>query len=141
MAAPVRELSTQEKLADFYCLYDVFRDNHPYLGLKAICLESLGRTEESLAAAAQAVRAFAPPAALDDWRLGWLLTAAQTASNDEVRKRAEDEQKKRHRRAKSTPARDDVLRPAVMDDGPPPAGESVAAATAKARRKPKGKAS
>ena len=116
-------------------------DPGPYLSLKAICLESLGRTEESLAAAAQAVRAFAPPAALDDWRLGWLLTASQTASNDEVRTRAEDEQKKRHRRAKSTPTRDDVLRPAVMDDGPPPAGESVAAATAKARRKPKGKAS
>jgi len=116
-------------------------DPGSYLSLKAICLESLGRTEESLAAAAQAVRAFAPPAALDDWRLGWLLTAAQTASNDEVRKRAEEEQKKRHRRAKSTPARDDVLRPAVLDDGPPAAGESAAAATAKARRKPKGKAS
>jgi len=116
-------------------------DPGSYLSLKAICLESLGRTEESLAAAAQAVRAFAPPAAIDDWRLGWLLTAAQTAGNDEVRKRAEDEQKKRHRRAKSTPTRDDVLRPAVMDDGPPPADESVVAATAKARRKPKGKAS
>jgi molecular chaperone DnaK (HSP70) len=92
-------------------------DPGPYLGLKALSLDSLGRTEESRAVAAQAVRAFAPPAAIDDWDLGWLLTAAQIAGNDEVRKRADEEQKKRHRRAKSTPSRDDILRPAVMGDG------------------------
>lgn len=92
-------------------------DPGPYLGLKALCLESLGRPDEARTAAVQAVSAFAPPAVLDDWSLGWLVTAAKMAGNDSVRKRAENEQKKRHRRAKSTPTRDDILRPAVMGDG------------------------
>ena len=115
-------------------------DPGPYLGLKTLSLESLGRTEESRAVAAQAVRAFAPPAAIDDWDLGWLLTAAQIAGNDAVRKRAEEEQKKRHRLAKSTPARDDILRPAAWGDGPKPTPKpDPEKPPSKSRRKPGGK--
>jgi molecular chaperone DnaK len=111
----------------------------PCLGLKALCLESLGRTEESREIAAQAVRAFDPPSTLTDWALGWLLTAAKMAGNDAVRKRAEDEQKKRLRHTKSTPDRDDILRPAIKDDGPPPDDESGAVVKPKPRKKPGGK--
>jgi tetratricopeptide (TPR) repeat protein len=114
-------------------------DPGPCLSLKALCLESLGRTEESREVAAQAVCAFAPPAALDEWRLGWLLTAAKMAGNDAVRKRAEDEQKKRLRHTKSSPSRDDILRPAIKDDGPPPDDESGTVVKPKPRKKPGGK--
>jgi tetratricopeptide (TPR) repeat protein len=114
-------------------------DPGPCLGLKALCLESLDRTEESREIATQAVRAFAPAAALDDWKLGWLLTAAKIAGNDAVRKRAEAEQKKRLRHTKSTPDRDDILRPAIKDDGPPPDDESGTVIKPKPRKKPGGK--
>ncbi|MBE3130586.1 MAG: Hsp70 family protein [Acidobacteria bacterium] len=114
-------------------------DPGPCLGVKALCLESLDRTEESREIAAQAVRAFAPAAALDDWRLGWLLTAAKMAGNDAVRKRAEDEQKKRLRHTKSTSDRDDILRPAIKDDGRLPDDESGTVVKPKPRKKPGGK--
>jgi len=114
-------------------------DPGPYLGFKALSLESLGRTEESHDVAAQAVRAFAPPVALDDWKLGWLLTAAKIAGNDEICKRVEAEQKKRLRHTKLTPDRDDILRPAVRGDGPPPDDESGTVVKPKHRKKPGGK--
>ena len=80
-----------------------------------------------------------PPSTLTDWALGWLLTAAKIAGNDAICKRVEAEQKKRLRHTKSTPDRDDILRPAVRGDGPPPADGSGTAAKPKPRKKPGGK--
>ena len=96
------------------------QDPAPCLGLKALLLDSLNRPEESKELAEKAVRAFGPPATLDDWSLGWLLTAAKTAGDQVVRKRAELEQTKRRRQAKAAPEREDILRPAAWDDGSKP---------------------
>ena len=86
----------------------------PYLAFKAICLDSLGLSDESKETAAEAVRAFDPPKTLDDWALGWLVTAAQTVDNEAVKKRAEQEQQKRRRKPASS--RDDVPRPEPWSD-------------------------
>ena len=111
-------------------------DPGPFLGLKAITLESLGRPEESHAAAVESVRAFGPSVTLDDWSLGWMLTAAKMSGNDDVRKRAENETMKRRLAGKTGPSRDDVLRPAVLGDEVSKDGKSGSSAAPKARKKP-----
>lgn len=98
-------------------------DPAPFLALKALVLESLGKSDESKAVASESIRLFGPPAVLDDWSLGWLMTAARAAANAEMLKRTEDELKKRRRSGKSAVSRDDVLRPAMTDDGRLTAGD------------------
>lgn len=94
----------------------VEEDPGPYLGLKALILDSLGRPEESLATAARALAAFGPPAIQEDWSLGWLITTAGIAGNDDIKKRAQAEQVKRRRQGKEQPSREHILRPDVMGD-------------------------
>lgn len=117
-------------------------ESGPYLALKAMILESLGRSAESQLAVAASVRAFDPPAVLDDWSLGWLVTSARMAGDAGALARAEEEQKKRHRGGRPAGSRDDVLRPAVRGDasaqpsgGSQPPGESGQGRRTKGRGK------
>jgi hypothetical protein len=59
---------------------------------------------------------FGPPAIQDDWSLGWLITTAGIAGNDETKKQAEAEQVKRRRRGKADPSREHILRPSVIGE-------------------------
>lgn len=103
-------LSTVDKVIN------VEEDPGPYLGLKALTLDSLGRQEESRAVASKALSFFGPPAIQDDWSLGWLITTAGVAGNDEIQRRAEAEQIKRSRKGKADPSREHILRPDIMGE-------------------------
>lgn len=91
-------------------------DPGPYLALKALAVDSLGMREGSRQAAEKALLVFGPPSTLDDWSLGWLLTAARVAGNEDAAKRAEEELRKRERPVRAGRDQDDVLRPAIVND-------------------------
>jgi tetratricopeptide (TPR) repeat protein len=71
------------------------RKKAPYLTLQAMILDSLGKGTEKPALLEEAFKIFDPVSTLDDWQLGWYLTASQLAG-DKIRKaQAEAEQRNR----------------------------------------------
>ena len=90
------------------------RASGPTMVLKALCLESLKKTEESKEILNSAISLFNPPAILSDWELGWLYTEAKLAEDDKLLNKIYKEMKKRH--MNKSDMRDDIPRPAIPDD-------------------------
>jgi molecular chaperone DnaK len=86
----------------------------PYIAFKAMCQQSLGSPEEAVKTAAEALRKFTPPGGMDDWELGWFLTAARMAGDESACRHAEKEYQTRRR--KPVPDRDGIPRPEPWGD-------------------------
>lgn len=69
----------------------------PYLTLKASLLDTLGRKEESVELANRSLRAYDSIPTLDDWGLGWFITAAGMVRDDSRLAEAHAEKRKRCR--------------------------------------------
>ncbi|HHW42228.1 MAG TPA: Hsp70 family protein [Desulfotomaculum sp.] len=69
----------------------------PYLILRAQLAEAAGETEESKAFLREGLLAFDAPRLLSDWELGWLITAARLAGDEERLKTARAERNRRSR--------------------------------------------
>lgn len=67
----------------------------PYLVLKALILKELGRKEPSENTMREGMEAFDPVEIMNDWELGWCMTAARQLGDHEKVKVIEAEQKKR----------------------------------------------
>lgn len=70
----------------------------PYLVQAALVASSQEDTTRSSALLAEAMAAFNPIRSLDDWQLGWFVTAAQTLGNEAKLSEARNEQRRRARR-------------------------------------------
>jgi len=81
----------------------------PYLTLKAMLLDGLGKEAEKSALLQEAFKIYDPVSTLDDWQLGWYLTAAQLAGD--ARKKSEAESEQRSRRGKTGAAAENGLLP------------------------------
>ena len=66
-----------------------------YLALKASCLEKNGQEKDAKSLYAESLKAFGRPTGLDDWEMGWYLTAARGAKDVKAIKQAEKEKEKR----------------------------------------------
>ena len=86
----------------------------PYLTFKAMCLESLKRSEDAEAPLSQAMNMFDPPETLDDWELGWYSTTAELLGNEDAIEKADSARKKRGRIKPDKG--DDIHRPEVPGD-------------------------
>lgn len=75
----------------------------PYLTLRALVNEALGDTAARDADLVRAIGAFGPVPALDDFELGWCLTACRMAGDAAKAHSAEAEQKKRRQAVPGTP--------------------------------------
>lgn len=71
------------------------RKKPPYLTLKAMILHILQRADEKTPVLDEALKIFDPISTLDDWELGWYLTAAQLAGDNNRKAEAENEQRSR----------------------------------------------
>lgn len=69
----------------------------PYLVLHAMILEKRGQNAQAKSVLADALNRFDPVAALDDWRLGWLRTAAQMLPDPALLQATTAEQERRKR--------------------------------------------
>jgi len=67
----------------------------PYLVLRALLAEDLKKTEERQAYLEKALGSFGAISFLDDWQLGWYLTAATKADEQQLIKDIETERKRR----------------------------------------------
>jgi len=85
-----------------------------FLGLKSLCLESLGRGDEARTAAVTALKSFPPPRALEDWDLGWYRTIARLLGDERAEKAAAQEFA--NRKKKPDDMREGVPRPALWGD-------------------------
>ncbi len=70
----------------------------PYLVLRAMLADSLGDSRERARYLNEALAAFDPMKTLDDWGLGWFLTAARMDSDEEAADRADAELKRRRKK-------------------------------------------
>lgn len=70
-------------------------DNTPYLVLKSQLAESIGDKKNRDAFLSKAVAEFAPLSELDDWKLGWYLTACIMNQDEENEKLVREEQHRR----------------------------------------------
>jgi molecular chaperone DnaK len=71
--------------------------NAPYLVLRALLEGKLGRDAARERDLADALTTFGPPPRLDEWRLGWLITAARMAGRKELEEAATAEMRLRKR--------------------------------------------
>jgi Tfp pilus assembly protein PilF len=67
----------------------------PYLVLKAQLAEAAGNMAERETCFAEAMSIFGPITSLDDWELGWFLTSAKMAGDQEKAEKAETERRRR----------------------------------------------
>lgn len=88
----------------------------PFLGLKSLCLESLGRGDEARTAAVTALKSFPPPRALDDWDLGWYRTIASILGDERAEKAAAQEFADRKKKPDDMDMREGIPRPALWGD-------------------------
>jgi len=70
-------------------------DSPPYLVLRAQLAETVGDQENKDACLSKALSEFPPLQALDDWALGWYLTATIMAHDNHNETRARNEQRRR----------------------------------------------
>lgn len=75
----------------------------PYLVLRALVHESMGNSPAREADLSRALATFGPASALDDFDLGWLVTACRMAGDATRQAAAEDEQRKRRQARPETP--------------------------------------
>jgi len=68
----------------------------PYLVLKALIEEERGNQQESDRCLKKAWSSFGPPPTLDNWELGWFLTAAKMKGDEKKASEAEMERRRRH---------------------------------------------
>jgi tetratricopeptide (TPR) repeat protein len=68
-----------------------------YLVLRAQIHGALGERQQQERVLQEAVQKFGAVDALEDWKLGWFLTAARMASDQEKLSQGEDELRRRHR--------------------------------------------
>lgn len=83
----------------------------PYAVLQAMILEQRRATERARQAVREALGGFGPVAALSDWELGWLITAARMAGDRELAERGLAEQRARQRRGGQPPPAADGFLP------------------------------
>jgi tetratricopeptide (TPR) repeat protein len=72
-----------------------FHSCGPGLTLKAQIEDSLNNAAARDSLIKEAMTEFSPPRSATDWELGWLITAARMAGDDEMLKKAQAEQKRR----------------------------------------------
>lgn len=87
----------------------------PYLILKAQILAELGREPEAARELAEALSGVGVVHDLDDWTLGWLLTGAKMARNEDLAERLTSELQRRRRKGSVRTSPEGVL-PATKDD-------------------------
>ena len=89
--------------------------NGSYLTLKAMCLKSLKRSEDTQETLSEAMDTYGTPEALENWELGWYSTAADLIGDDEAIEKVKFVRSKRRGKepAKIT---DDIQRPDVRGD-------------------------
>ena len=87
-------------------------DDAPSLTLAAQIEEALGKHDARNALLAKALTRFEDPASLDDWELGWLITASRMAK-DQERLAAAEEEKRRRAHASATAASTTGLLPEI----------------------------
>jgi tetratricopeptide (TPR) repeat protein len=67
----------------------------PYLVLRAMLAEALKKSEEREANLTEALNLFSPLSVLDDWELGWFLTGAKMAGDQQKVEMANTERRRR----------------------------------------------
>jgi len=78
-------------------------DSGARLTLKAMCQEKANAQEDSKPIYANALTSFDPLTTLSDWELGWYLTAARGAGDENAVEKAEMEKNKRKKKGKLDP--------------------------------------
>jgi molecular chaperone DnaK (HSP70) len=89
--------------------------NGPNLTLKAMCLASLGQSEEAAKTLSTALRTYSAPDTLTDWELGWYSSASGQSGDDKHLKKAAQAREKRRKKGVEIAA-DETPRPAVFGD-------------------------
>ncbi len=83
----------------------------PFLVLRAMLADSLGDSQERVRFLNEALATFEPVGALNDWELGWFLTAARMDGDEDASDRAFAEMKRRRKKVDSSALDQDALLP------------------------------
>ena len=86
----------------------------PALTLKAKIFDMLGEKEDSKKCLDEAFELYGELDNMDDWELGYLLTAANMSKKENIKKEVKAEQKKRSKGSKSSAPRQGLL-PGIIE--------------------------